>query len=359
MLTASAILTYAGQNLIVRSDTEGKKIDWLYFKAGDGDVATIEEIKNLTDIAGNTITQPNVALVSAIDGSSYFIAGQYSNEGFIEQKQVREYALFAKLEGDANPILYSYLGLGSGFVMPPYTGIEWFQTIEFITIVSQDTMVNIKFNPTALVDMETFMREMAKKVDKTSIKTEQLTNTDTDIISSSASRNLFENGAGGECLGYIEDGGQHTPHATNFWISKTLPGQFRCLVSNSDTYVDANKWLPIDDNSNASKLQNLENLGYQILLATGKTLDVSAELKYEQYLVTASHDNLAPSYLGIISGSTSYYGVHSSTFHSTDITVTQGSLNVPLKFQQTVSSLILITFTPLGRTKIPLQLSII
>lgn len=95
------------------------------------------------------------------------------------------------------------------------------------------------------------------------------------------------------------------------------------------------------------------------MLPTGKTLNVSAELKYEQYLVTASHDNSAPNYLGIISGSTSYYGVHSSNFHSTNVIVTQGSLNIPLKFQQTVSSMILFTFTPLGGTKIPLQLSII
>ena len=95
------------------------------------------------------------------------------------------------------------------------------------------------------------------KLDKTSIKTEQLTNTDTDILSSSASNKLFENGVGADVFGYIEDGGTHT--AGTVWLSKYNKGEFKCLTTNTDDFIDTNKWEQIDDLTNASKLQNLSN----------------------------------------------------------------------------------------------------
>lgn len=101
----------------------------------------------------------------------------------------------------------------------------------------------------------------------------------------------FENGAGGQCLGYIEDGGEHTPHNTDFWISKTLTGQFRCLVTNSDTYVDAAKWLPIDDNSNASKLQNLQCCkvsGGTPMLLNGTLYSFSVDLPFAMEILCIS-----------------------------------------------------------------------
>lgn len=260
MLTNSHILTAEGQNLITRSLVENKKIDFLYYKAGNGDVNSIDAIKLLKDISGTLIKKFDVALISKISPSTTNISGQYDNTGVVTSQQVKEYGLFAKLEGDSKEILFSYQGLGAGFILPLYSGTLITQIVDFTITMTQDVGVVVRFNPSALVDMQTFFEELNKKVDKTSIKTEQLTNTNTDLVSSSAARSLFENGAGGKCLGYIEDGGQHTPHDTNFWISKTLPGQFRCMVSNSDRYIDADKWLPIDDNSNASKLKNLSNV---------------------------------------------------------------------------------------------------
>lgn len=110
------------------------------------------------------------------------------------------------------------------------------------------------------------------KVDKTSIKTEQLTSTDVGILSSSASNSLFENGVGADVLGYIEDGTQH--NVGEVWLSRNNKGEFKCLVANSDNYLNvtpgAEKWLPIDDLTNADTLRKFVALlgypdGYQKL----------------------------------------------------------------------------------------------
>ena len=65
--------------------------------------------------------------------------------------------------------------------------------------------------------------------------------------------------AGGEIKGYIEDGGSHL--VGEVWLSKNTPGEFKCLIANSDNYPDltptAPKWLQIDDLANANKLENL------------------------------------------------------------------------------------------------------
>ena len=257
MLTNSHILTAEGQNLVTRSLVENKKIDFLYYKAGNGDVNSIDAIKLLKDIAGALIKRFDVALISKISTSTTNISGQYDNTGIVTSQQVKEYGLFAKLEGDSTEILFSYQGLGEGFILPAYSGTLITQIVDFTITMTQDVGVVVRFNPSALVDMQTFFEELDKKVDKTSVKNDSFINTPTDILSSSASRNLFETGAGGKWMGIIEDGGLHEPHDTNFWTSRTLPGQFRCVVSNSDRYVDSGKWLPIDDNSNASKLKNL------------------------------------------------------------------------------------------------------
>lgn len=63
--------------------------------------------------------------------------------------------------------------------------------------------------------------------------------------------------AGGEIKGYIEDGGSHL--VGEVWLSKNNIGEFKCLTTNTDTYIDAAKWLPIDDLTNAGKLKNLND----------------------------------------------------------------------------------------------------
>lgn len=299
MLTNSHILTAEGQSLITRSLVENKKVDFLYYKAGNGDVNSIDAIKLLKDISGALIKKFDVALISKISTSTTNISGQYDNTGVVTSQQVKEYGLFAKLEGDSKEILFSYQGLGDGFILPLYSGTLIMQIVDFTITMTQEVGVVVRFNPSALVGMQTFFEELNKKVDKTAIKTEQLTNTNTDFLSSSAARKLFENGAGGRCLGYVEDGGEHVPHDTNFWISKTLPGQFRCVVSNSDRYIDADKWLPIDDNSNASKLKNL--IEYKQIEVPDAILDIIGIDLGDRYYVIIS-GNLATRFTYDLSG---------------------------------------------------------
>lgn len=61
--------------------------------------------------------------------------------------------------------------------------------------------------------------------------------------------------AGGDIKGYIEYGTQH--NVGEVWLSRNNKGEFKCLSANSDNYINASKWLQIDDLTNAGKLENL------------------------------------------------------------------------------------------------------
>ncbi len=61
---------------------------------------------------------------------------------------------------------------------------------------------------------------------------------------------LFENGVGADVLGYIEDGATHT--AGTVWLSKFNKGEFKCLTTNTDDFIDADKWFQIDDLTNSN-----------------------------------------------------------------------------------------------------------
>lgn len=91
-----------------------RKINFLYYKAGNGDVNSIDAIKELKDISGALIKRFDVALISKISPSTTNISGQYDNTGVVTSQQVKEYGLFAKLKGDLTEVLFSYQGLGEG-----------------------------------------------------------------------------------------------------------------------------------------------------------------------------------------------------------------------------------------------------
>ncbi|MGL5123377.1 MAG: hypothetical protein ACRC6K_04345 [Fusobacteriaceae bacterium] len=79
-------------------------------------------------------------------------------------------------------------------------------------------------------------------------------------------------------------------------------------------------------------------------------IEIDAALGYSQYLVTMAHNNQLPQFLGIISGSTSYYGVHMTTIFSSNssIVITQGTGGVPLKIAKTSIGPLMVSITPLG-----------
>ncbi len=68
---------------------------------------------------------------------------------------------------------------------------------------------------------------------------------------------LFENGVGADVLGYIEDGGTHT--VGEVWLSKYNKGEFKCLETNIDDFIATNKWVQIDDLTNANKIKLLND----------------------------------------------------------------------------------------------------
>lgn len=120
------------------------------------------------------------------------------------------------------------------------------------------------------------------------VLSEQLSTSTTNVLSTEASNKLFENGVGTDVLGYIEDGGTHT--AGTVWLSKYNKGEFKCLETNIDDFINTNKWLPIDDNSNASKLQNLMTI-------SGINLITTPQLLPGNYVTTSVFDTYSDSTL--------------------------------------------------------------
>lgn len=86
------------------------------------------------------------------------------------------------------------------------------------------------------------------------------------------------------------------------------------------------------------------------MLYQGETLNISANLRYSQYLISASHDNALPCLFGIISGSDNYFGVHLRTIFidSNVISFMQGTGNIPLKINKVSEGGINISIIPIG-----------
>lgn len=87
--------------------------------------------------------------------------------------------------------------------------------------------------------------------------------------------------AGGEIKGYIEDGGSHL--VGEVWLSRNVKGEFKCLVANTDTYINAAKWVQIDDLTNAGKLENLNAYKeiYQYTVGGSHSINISEAKNYK------------------------------------------------------------------------------
>lgn len=87
-------------------------------------------------------------------------------------------------------------------------------------------------------------------------------NVNSDKIDAFATATELKNNcmAGGDIKGYIEDGGSHV--VGEVWLSRNVKGEFKCLVTNSDNYIDvtpgAEKWVQIDDLTNDNRITELE-----------------------------------------------------------------------------------------------------
>ncbi len=112
---------------------------------------------------------------------------------------------------------------------------------------------------------------------------EQLTANDSELLSSSASNKLFENGVGADVLGYIEDGALH--EVGTVWLSRNTKGEFKCLVANSDNFIDvtpgAEKWMQIDDLTNSARIDSLKYT--TTVLANDVPVFYNSKLKLTKY----------------------------------------------------------------------------
>lgn len=87
-------------------------------------------------------------------------------------------------------------------------------------------------------------------------------------------------------------------------------------------------------------------------------MQLSGNLGYNTCLCTISHNNITTSFVGILSGATDYYGIHSLAIHSTgDIVIENGIRgDGNLKIINKMSGSQLISLIPIGIDSLPLTL---
>ena len=86
-------------------------------------------------------------------------------------------------------------------------------------------------------------------------------------------------------------------------------------------------------------------------------MNIGGSLGYSTCLMVISHDNWSPAYIGFLSGTESYYGIHGEALHTTNtVTVTSGVKgDGKLKIKCNTSGAQLISIIPIGNGILPLS----
>ena len=161
-------------------------------------------------------------------------------------------------------------------------------------------------------------------------------------------------------VGKVEDG--------KFPLTAATKGNIYLLESTQKYYICINDYDGIQISvpnanfeelsvyTNRSKLDNLKGKTFE--LKSLETVQLSGNLGYNTCLCTISHNNITTSFVGILSGATDYYGIHSLTIHSTgDIVIENGIRgDGNLKIINKMSGSQLISLIPIGIDSLPLTL---
>lgn len=285
MQLGKTIMTNAGIALQNEAVTTAVPIILTTMKIGTGAVATIEEALALTDLV---LIYEDTGISKIVNESNiYKVTTTYDNEVNTSEVTITEIGIYAKLGDTGTPVLFAYTNEDPGIVLPirgtgavveiektlgvgitelatvnitVSSGIYALQTTQIIAgnglIGGGDFSSNRTLNIVSATD------GIIINPDNIQLNTENTlpSTSPTKVISSNMSKILFENGVGKAVSGYIEDGGSHA--VGEVWLSRNNKGEFKCLVANTDNFIDVAKWLQIDDLTNASKLENLESTSF-------------------------------------------------------------------------------------------------
>lgn len=283
MQLGKTIMTNAGIALQNEAVTTAVPIILTTMKIGTGAVATIEEALALTDLV---LIYEDTGISKIVNESNiYKVTTTYDNEVNTSEVTITEIGIYAKLGDTGTPVLFAYTNEDPGIVLPirgtgavleiektlgvgitelatvnitVSSGIYALQTTQIIAgnglIGGGDFSSNRTLNIVSATD------GIIINPDNIQLNTENTlpSTSPTKVISSNMSKILFENGVGKAVSGYIEDGGSHA--VGEVWLSRNNKGEFKCLVANTDNFIDVAKWLQIDDLTNASKLENLGDI---------------------------------------------------------------------------------------------------
>ena len=160
-------------------------------------------------------------------------------------------------------------------------------------------------------------------------------------------------------VGKVEDGKFPLTSAEVGKVYEAVNGKkYKCIkaYSGSSLSTPNANFVEMSLNNHADRLDNLKGKTFE--LKSLETVQLSGNLGYNTCLCTISHNNITTSFVGILSGATDYYGIHSLTIHSTgDIVIENGIRgDGNLKIINKMSGSQLISLIPIGIDSLPLTL---
>ncbi|SKA01949.1 hypothetical protein SAMN02745174_02296, partial [Cetobacterium ceti] len=180
LATEGVILTKAGSTIISKALELVKPIEFVHIKIGSGDINSLEQAKNLTDLVNDYKTINMSSIIRTDD--TIRIRGSFTNENFTNQITIKEIGVFAKV-GTDEPALFAYVNDGIGETIPAGNSGNLISRVRDLYIgITSETKAVISINKGIVyATIEDLEEGLNKKEDKFS-KNSGFNKVKTDIV---------------------------------------------------------------------------------------------------------------------------------------------------------------------------------
>ncbi|MGL6130348.1 MAG: hypothetical protein ACRCZ9_01880 [Fusobacteriaceae bacterium] len=116
LATTGVILTRAGSLMISKALELTLPLEFTHMKIGTGDIETLSEARELSDLV-NPHSTINMSTIVR-NGDLVRVRGSFTNGDFAVNQAIKEIGVFAKV-GAEYPVLLGYVNDGQGEIIPP------------------------------------------------------------------------------------------------------------------------------------------------------------------------------------------------------------------------------------------------
>ncbi|WP_293556583.1 phage tail protein [Phascolarctobacterium sp.] len=154
------VLTQTGQNLLAKAE-EGKRLTFTKIELGDGQVQSGQDITKFTKLINKQLTV-GISSVNAKGDGTVVISGIVSNAGMKTGVWVREFGLFATVEGGSEGLFAIMMDTAPDY-LPALTEGKAPITVDYNVVmgIGNASDVTVKVDPAGLVTVEVLNEKLA------------------------------------------------------------------------------------------------------------------------------------------------------------------------------------------------------